>query len=781
MLLTTPVAYGAWHRPRPGRKQGECKIMANLSRGRAGWFLLAVLGVACTAGNSRAQGVDPDSYVVAWGRFGYDTRSREGRLAKVSCGWNNTAHLRADGRLFVQGDAAALPGGLSLIEVPPLPTGLAYTDVSLSRDNAMAIRSDGSAIGWGWSYLAAQTPSAPPLPPGLSYQRVSVSNTHGLLLRSDGAVVAFGDNSRGQCSVPSLPPGIAVLDVQVAYARSSILLGDGSVVLFGNNQYGQSTAPSLRPGVSYTSMAARRNDCTLLLRSDGQIEAFGDNTFGQCNVPPLGTGLRYEFLGAGDGFCVAVRSDNSIVTWGASTSSFGIGNPPLIPRGLRCIGLDVGQAHSVVLLSDGTVRSWGLNSGFAHYVPSRRLPSQAPTKRHVQVASGAFHSLVRFSDGTMEGFGHDASGQATVPVLPQGIFYVGCGGGGGHSLALRSDGLIVGFGNNQYGQLNVPPLPGGLTYTDMAVGYAHNVVLRSDGSAFAFGINNNGECNIPQLPPGLAYVKAAACELYSLLLRSDGTLAFCGSGSTLGSLASVPQPPIGTTFVDIAASRFFAVALASDNTLMAWGSLGGVYWVALPPLPAGVYYVEMKGSYDCVAFRRSDGQVVVMGTSSSYGNHVPPLEPGTSYVQVASGPGEFLAARASSTCTYIGITPGCAGSMPATPLIPRDTPRIGRTLEVNLRNLPINLAAMGMGFSQPNQPISLAQYGMPGCTLGIQLGGVALLSGQGNTAKFLLPIPDDPHLVGLHFYHQAMVFDPAVGNSLGAVMSDVAEGVIGYP
>jgi hypothetical protein len=46
-------------------------------------------------------------------------------------------------------------------------------------------------------------------------------------------------------------------------------------------------------------------------------------------------------------------------------------------------------------------------------------------------------------------------------------------------------------------------------------------------------------------------------------------------------------------------------------------------------------------------------------------------------------------------------------------------------------------------------------------------------------AKYCLPIPNLPSLVGMHFCNQAVVLDPGA-NPLGAVISDAAEGVIGH-
>jgi alpha-tubulin suppressor-like RCC1 family protein len=744
--------------------------------------LLQCLSWACGASAQSLlpidRGEDPNAYVMQWGPYAYDTRSREGRLQKVACGWNSTAHLRADGRLFVQGGGGshvAISQWTWTTVVPQPPLGLYYTDVSINSYNAMAIRSDGAAIAWGGWVV----PTPPPLPPGLRYEKVSVSTTHGLLLRSDGAVVAFGGDNFGQSTVPVLPPGVAVVDIHAIYGRSLILLADGNVVLFGQNQFGEGVAPTLPPGVRYTALGKQPPGCTLLLRSDGWIEAFGDNALGQCNVPPLPAGMTYEHTGGGTGWAVAVRSDNTFVVWG-NASGFGLNSPPVIPAGQRCVQLSTGQVHAAALLTDGSVLSWGHNNFYDHFTPDRSLPGERIAKRPVHTSSGLEHSLITYSDGTMDAFGFDGGGQLNVPPLPNGLRYIKGGAGGVTSLALRSDGEIVGFGWNGFGALNVPPLPLGLTYVDMSVCHGHAVVLRSDGQAFGFGENAAGQCNIPALPVGVTYIDASVNETLTLLLRSDGLLAFCGQ--PYYGAGPVPQPPAGERFIDIAASGFFAAALASDNSVAVWGipASPGPNLLQLQPLPAGVYYVEMYGGYWVTTLRRSDGKIDVLGNGGDGAGEIPPIDSGTSCLQI-TGCWRSPGARMSSTCIYMGFAPGCAGSLPPCRLIPRDTPRIGRTLEVQLDRLPANLALMGMGLQRPTVPIPLAMLGMPGCSLAIQVDAVALLSGQNNKARFQLPIPDLPSLVGLRFYHQALVLDPAAGNGFGAVLSEASEGVIGYP
>src|SRR6185436_11941126 len=110
---------------------------------------------------------------------------------------------------------------------------------------------------------------------------------------------------------------------------------------------------------------------------------------------------------------------------------------------------------------------------------------------------------------------------------------------------------------------------------------------------------------------------------------------------------------------------------------------------------------------------------------------------------------------------------------PAARLVPFDTPRIGAPLQVTVDNLPADAAFLLLGFSNTSSafgslPLDLAAFGMPGCTLHTSVDDIALLLGSGGRAVHTIAIPDDPAFVGIHFYQQAVVIDPAAGNAFGA-------------
>jgi hypothetical protein len=193
-------------------------------------------------------------------------------------------------------------------------------------------------------------------------------------------------------------------------------------------------------------------------------------------------------------------------------------------------------------------------------------------------------------------------------------------------------------------------------------------------------------------------------------------------------------------------------------------------------LPAGLYWVDVEAGYHHTVLRRSDGFVEVCGLLAGEGP-APAVDPGTAYVEIAANH-ESCLGRIGPPSTYVGITSGCAGSQPPSRLIPRDTPRIGHTLQVNVSNLPVDVAVIAMGWQQI-QPLSLGPVGMPGCSLHISTEAVLGLVGQSGFATWELPVPDAPSLVGVEFYNQALVLDPQAGNALGAVVSDAARAVVG--
>ncbi|MCA8974069.1 MAG: hypothetical protein KDC98_05070 [Planctomycetes bacterium] len=698
-----------------------------------------------------------------------DTESRNGPALKVVAHADSSAVLRFDGRIFVQGITRGT-------HTPPeLPVGVVYTDLDFGVTWGTVVRSDGIAEIWGSSSIM---PTVPALPTGLRYQRVVQGNAHLLLWRSDGAWIASGSNTHGQCNVPNLPIGVSFIDVQAKFNDSMALLSDGSLIHWGWNLTGVGNVPPLPTGVTYTSFRLGVRH-VLARRSDGTLVGWGDNFYQSCNVPPPPPGTQYVTYGAGSIFSIAWRSDGVFTVWG-NNNSLAFIRPPSVPAGLTCLEIACGGAHVIARMSDGSVLAWGANTFMQAFIP--RLPSGTASQpmRYLDAAIGETYTAVLYSDGTVDVWGKAALvTSVTPPPAPTGMHYERIEAGDHHMACLRSDGMVIASGDNSVGQCNVPPLPTGMRYTDFDVSGGNTVLIRSDGAALAIGDNTNGQLNIPPLPPGIRYVEGNSFWYRICLLRSDGVVTYAGTPYA----HPVPSLPSGLSYVQMAPSASLALLLRSDGTVVTWGWNSYPSYTAAPPtLPFGTYFVEVTSgaSADVCAVRSSDGRVYLVG--SVYLGHwqTPPLEAGTSYVDIAGG-GDFdIVTRVGPTSTYVGFAAGCSGSLPAARLVPRDTPHIDSIHEVTVFELPQNMAIMVFGWTAMSTPVSLGQYGMPGCTAHVPADAAYLISGQDNQARSRLTIPNLPGLVGLHFYNQAFVLDSNAGNPLGAVVSDAAEGVIGH-
>ena len=93
----------------------------------------------------------------------------------------------------------------------------------------MLLRSDGRAVACGRNKDGQC--DIPDLPEGIKYWQVSAGAFHTLLLRSDGQAVACGKATL--CNIPELPDGIEYVQVAAGAFHSILLQSNGGVILVG--------------------------------------------------------------------------------------------------------------------------------------------------------------------------------------------------------------------------------------------------------------------------------------------------------------------------------------------------------------------------------------------------------------------------------------------------------------------------------------------------------------------------------------------------------------------
>ena len=180
-------------------------------------------------------------------------------------------------------------------------------------------------------------------------------------------------------------------------------------------------------------------------------------------------------VAAGGYHSLALKSDCSIVNWGAGTED--LGKYPhygqaISPDGNNFVAIAACGDHSLALKSDGSIAAWGRNHFGQCNVPW-------PNTDFIAIGAGFLHSLALKSDGSIVAWGVSNGGyldHGQVTDTPDGNGFVAIAAGGQHSLALKADGSIVGWGgDNRYGQ---SASPDGNDFVAIAAGYYYSLAIR---------------------------------------------------------------------------------------------------------------------------------------------------------------------------------------------------------------------------------------------------------------------------------------------------------------
>jgi hypothetical protein len=269
---------------------------------------------------------------------------------------------------------------------------------------------------------------------------------------------------------------------------------------------------------------------------------------------------------------------------------------------------------------------------------------------------------------------------------------------------------------------------------------------------------------------------------HSVVRRSDGAvLAFGLNGS---GQCTVPPIPAGLAYVDIAAGSDHSVARLSDGSLLAWGA-NGYGQCNVPALPNGVTYVEVApggfwtgpggiGTLGHTVARRSDGVVVAWG-DNTYGQcTVPPPPAGAVCVELdAGGPITFARYAFPGSATPVGA--GCGGF--GSPTLAIGSPHVGQVVLLALGGGTTGASGFLVGSPVPVAPLALGS----GCSVEVDIAGAIAFvpvatNGAGSWFAGVL-VPSDPAFAGLQGVLQVVLL--GTGGPLGFDLSNGVAVVIG--
>ncbi len=315
----------------------------------------------------------------------------------------------------------------------PAPSGLgAISAIATSyvSDDALALRADGTVVGWG----SSQNGPKGQVPVGLRNVVAITSAAHtNYALRADGTVVAWGLD-------PYVPPELK--DV-VALGERVVLHSDGRVSEWLAYGSGTRFPPTALQGLTVEISVCA--NLRLARTRDGTVYQWSASS-SFSGDPVLGTLFGTVALAAGQEHALGLMPNGSVVAAGGR-NIFGEG---VVPAGISgAVTIACGPYRNIVLKSDGTVVAWGNNWAGSAVVPTGLadvVAIAANEKLTLALRSAAGSSAPVFSSPARAVFGAGGAGafQVRASGFPSPVLSLSSGGLPAWARFEASTGMLTG-------------------------------------------------------------------------------------------------------------------------------------------------------------------------------------------------------------------------------------------------------------------------------------------------------------------------------------------------
>lgn len=246
-----------------------------------------------------------------------------------------------------------------------------YVAISAGNFFALALKSDGSIVGWG---------ETGDIPDGNDFVAISAGDGHSVALKSDGSIVCWSNGHYADYGQFDAPHGNDYIKIAAGSCNSLALREDGSIMRWGKS--GNITDENIYDAI------AEGNAHSLALKPDGSLVAWANESYVYQQVVEIPKGNDFIDISAGDNCSLALKADGTIVCWGDWRAEDLVNNAP---QGNGFIGISAGQWHCLALKSDGSIIAWGDNSDGESYAPKGH--------NYIAIDTGFGYSLALTADG----------------------------------------------------------------------------------------------------------------------------------------------------------------------------------------------------------------------------------------------------------------------------------------------------------------------------------------------------------------------------------------------
>jgi alpha-tubulin suppressor-like RCC1 family protein len=288
------------------------------------------------------------------------------------------------------------------------------TAIIASRYSSLALKRDGTVVGWGENGMGQAIGELTPSP-GKANGVVRINNQilsnvvsiaggngFGMGLHKDGTVVSWGEKA-----YPVKLSNVVAISAG-SFSEAYAVMSNGTVVSWNGEKaystYGQITSyPNLSNVVAVAIGEATHGPRAVALKRDSTVALFReDNHIYKIETPPEGLS-NVVALAVGSNHTLALKRDGTVVGWGLNAHGEATGTPNLNPTNSftsgmatidgkvlkNVVSIAANTGYSMALKSDGTVVAWG------HIHNDYRTPVTVPAglSNVVAIAAGQFYSL----------------------------------------------------------------------------------------------------------------------------------------------------------------------------------------------------------------------------------------------------------------------------------------------------------------------------------------------------------------------------------------------------
>ena len=416
-----------------------------------------------------------------------------GVFTDIACGTDHCLAIKNDGTITAWGENAS-----GQCDVPALSGGETWIAIAAGNTFSVGLKKNGSVVtlvAWG-TYLGA-IPSTPTLP--VYWTKIAARQKNAMALKSDGTAEGWGDNpvwfvdrTGGDTQQDTIPTGKNhdIKDIAVGWSYSVILTHLGSALSWGENIWSCLTSwhnKCFKAATAIVVSAAPYGGATYLLKTDGTIVA-ASAAEGMLPDPLPRVYGKWAKISGGAEHLLALNSTGICVGYG--NNIYGQCDVP----GYSFIEIEAGNGTSFGIKTDGTIVGWGADDDdYITHIPAGTFTKISANCQRTAVGIKTDGSLSVWHGGDLD------SENEFGPDTPAGNDFVDVKAGfSNHAIALRSDGSVACWGvKSMQSDTFTDPPPVNTGIIEIAAGFYFNAVLYNNGTVYVWGQTPYGQADVP--------------------------------------------------------------------------------------------------------------------------------------------------------------------------------------------------------------------------------------------------------------------------------------------